>query len=231
MVLGIIGALDLVGPRPVRRRGGLRGARARLRHDRRSGAARPRTAAFALAGSLTGGGGLLMVGVGVWTTSLVVERGRRLHQPAAGGRRDHPLRDRATRRLVIAGTIENLGDRTCDYRILIDVLGHRAPRPSVVVVSVDDVAPGLVHQFGTPIGGLDLLSDDDTPTCVLDDDHRPAAVRPRRRVRLTMITSECLLRRAFRADIRRETLGQLERRIDQRPRTPSWTVVAVIHAS
>jgi hypothetical protein len=123
--------------------------------------------AFALTGLLTGGGGLLMVGVGVWTTSLVVnEVDEFTNPPHADVEITRCAIDDS--RLVVAGTIENQGNRPSDYRILIDVsdIGLRDER---VVVSVDDVAPGLVHQFDTPVGGIDLLDDDDTPTCVLDE--------------------------------------------------------------
>jgi hypothetical protein len=123
--------------------------------------------AFALTGLLTGGGGLVMVGVGIWTTSLVVNEVDEFTNPP-------PADVEITRcaiedsRLVVAGTIENQGGRTSDYRILIDVsdIGLRGER---VVVSVEDVSPGRVHSFDTPIAGLDLLDDDDTPTCVLDE--------------------------------------------------------------
>lgn len=128
---------------------------------------KPENRGFALAGLLTGGGGLLMVAAGVWTTSLVVDEVDEYTNPP-------PADAEITRcavvdsRLVVAGSIENRGNRTSDYRIVLDVsdVGVRDRR---VVITVDDVAPGRMHQFDTPVGGLDLLDDDDTPTCVIDE--------------------------------------------------------------
>jgi hypothetical protein len=122
---------------------------------------------FALAGLLTGGGGLMMVGVGVWTTSLVVDEVDEFTNPP-------PADVDITRctigdsRLVVAGTIENRGSRASDYRIVLDVSGIGL-RERRVVITVEDVGPGVVHQFETPIRGLDLLDDDDKPSCVVDE--------------------------------------------------------------
>ena len=122
---------------------------------------------FALAGLLSGGCGVLMVGVGVWTTSLVVDEVEDFTNPP-------PADVEITRcavedsRLVVAGTIENRGTRTSDYRIILDVSGIDR-RDRRVVLSVDDVAPGEIARFDTPVGGLGLLTDADTPSCVLDD--------------------------------------------------------------
>lgn len=122
---------------------------------------------FAVTGLLTGGAGLLMVGVGVWTTSLVVDEVDEFTNPP-------PSDVQITRcvvedsRLVVTGRIENLGNRASDFRILIDVsgIGLRAQR---VVVTVDDLQPGAAAPFETPIRGIAAPDDDDTPTCELDE--------------------------------------------------------------
>ena len=122
---------------------------------------------FALTGLLTGGAGVLMVGVGVWTTSLVVDEVDQFTNPP-------PSDVRITRcavedsRLVVTGSIENLGDRRSDFRILIDVSGIGV-RDRRVVVNVDDVRAGRVYPFDTPIRGIELLDDDDTPACTVDE--------------------------------------------------------------
>ena len=122
---------------------------------------------FALAGLLTGGGGVLMVGVGVWTTSLVVDEVDEFTNPPPA---DVDISGCTVEdsRLVVAGTIENRGDRASDYRIILDVSGIGL-RERRVVITVDDVVPGGVHRFDTPVRGLGILSDDDTPTCVIDE--------------------------------------------------------------
>ena len=74
----------------------------------------------------------------------------------------------ADSRLVVAGTIENRGNRKSDYRLILDVSGIGL-RDRRVVITVDDVAPGVIQRFDTPIGELGLLSDADTPTCVVDE--------------------------------------------------------------
>lgn len=122
---------------------------------------------FALTGLLTGGAGVLMVGVGVWTTSRVVDEVAAFTDPP-------PADVDLTRcvvedaQLVVEGSIENLGDRATDYRILIDVsgIGLRTRR---VVVTVDDVDPGHRIRFATPIVGTERLDDDDKPSCRVDD--------------------------------------------------------------
>lgn len=121
---------------------------------------------FALTGLLTGGAGVLMVGVGVWTTSLVVDEVDEFTNPP-------PTDVRITRcaveeaRLVVAGSVENLGDRSSDFRVLVVVSGIGL-RDRRVVITVDDVRPGSTHLFDTPIRGIDVLADD-SPACEVDE--------------------------------------------------------------
>ena len=128
---------------------------------------KPENRGFALAGLLTGGGGLLMVAVGVWTTSLVVnEVDDYTNPPPADVEITSCVVDDA--RLVIRGTLRNLGDRESDYRVLVDVssVGLRDRR---IVILVDDVAPGPTVLFDAPIQSLGPLSADDEPSCELDE--------------------------------------------------------------
>jgi hypothetical protein len=128
---------------------------------------KPENRSFAVTGLVTGGAGILMVGVGVWTTSILVDEVDEYTNPP-------PADVEITRcevedtRLVVGGTIENLGNRESDYRIVLDVTGIGL-RNRRVVITADDVRPGRPYDFETPIRGLDPLSAGDTPACAVDD--------------------------------------------------------------
>lgn len=122
---------------------------------------------FAITGLLTGGAGLLMVAVGVWTTSILIDEVDEFTNPprATVDIVDCRVENGA---LVVEGTIENLGDRASEYRILIDV-GGLGLRDRRVVLAVDDVHPGVTYRIDTPIRTVGLLDGDDSPVCEIAD--------------------------------------------------------------
>ena len=122
---------------------------------------------FAMAGAITGGAGILMVGVGVWTTSIVIDAVDDFaNPPPASVNIVHCRVEDSV--LVVTGEIENLGTRTSDYRILLDVTGLGG-LDRHVVVTVADVHPGAIGEFEVPVRDLGILDDASTPGCRVDD--------------------------------------------------------------
>ena len=99
---------------------------------------------FAVAGVLTGLAGLLLVVLGVVTTRVVTRAvNDYIDEPPAEVEFDHCAVDDGS--ATIEGTIENLGDRSSDYRIIVAV-GIVASREQVEI-EVDDVEPGAPARF------------------------------------------------------------------------------------
>ena len=107
---------------------------------------RPENRSFAITGVVTGGAGLVMVGVGVWTTAVVFNAVDDFENPP---RYEVAITTCAVgdSTLAVGGTIENVGGRSSDYRIIVRVPGERALSFNEVVIEVDDVAVGAVREF------------------------------------------------------------------------------------
>jgi Protein of unknown function (DUF2510) len=100
---------------------------------------------FALAGVLTGAAGLLLVVLGVVTTRVVTGAiNDFIDEPAAVVELGRCMvsNDMAT----VEGSIQNRGDRSSDYRIIVAV-GQPGSRDQIVI-EVDDVEPGAPVRFG-----------------------------------------------------------------------------------
>jgi hypothetical protein len=122
------------------------------------------TRGFAGVGIITGVAGLLLVALGVWTTTRVVNVIDDYENPP-------PHRATITRCAVtggmlgVAGTIENLGDETSDFRVAVEIpLGLIQQQERVF--EVDDVAPGEVATFRTEVPTSQLADDAE---CVITD--------------------------------------------------------------
>jgi Protein of unknown function (DUF2510) len=121
---------------------------------------------FALTGVITGVAGLVLVILGVVTTRAITDA----FNDFADEPRSTVVVDRCVAgdgAAVIEGTIENLGDRSSDYRIVVRVrslpsLGER------VVIEVDDVRPGTPVPFRAT-ADLDLLASESDVTCEVVD--------------------------------------------------------------
>jgi Protein of unknown function (DUF2510) len=101
---------------------------------------------FARAGVLTGLAGLLLLVVGVMTTRVVTDAiNDFIDEPPARVEFDRcVVNDGAA---TVEGSIENRGDRSSDYRIVIAV--GQLPSQDRIVVEIDDVEPGAPVRFGT----------------------------------------------------------------------------------
>lgn len=122
------------------------------------------TRGFAGVGIITGAAGLLLVALGVWTTMKVVDAIDAYQRPPAHA-------TTITRcaisggMLGVAGTIENLGDHTSDFRISVEIplgLIQRQER----VFEVDDVDPGEVVTFRAELPATQFA---DEAECVVTD--------------------------------------------------------------
>ncbi len=123
---------------------------------------------FAITGTVTGGAGIVMVGVGVWTTSIVFDSVDKFENPP-------PHRVEITQcaisgaTLTVGGTIENLGHRASDYRILVGIPDERAIAGQTVAIEVDDVEPGETDTFARTIRTGLASAVGGEPTCPVDD--------------------------------------------------------------
>ena len=121
---------------------------------------------FAVTGVVTGMAGLLLVALGVVTTRAITDAlDRYIDEPRADVQLERCVAGDGT--AVIEGTIENLGDRASDYRIVVRV----GPQPSVrqrVVIEVDDVRPGTVESFRAT-SDFDALGSRTAVTCEIVD--------------------------------------------------------------
>ena len=101
---------------------------------------------FARAGVMTGLAGLLLLAVGVVTTRVVTDAiNDFIDEPPARVEFDRcVVNDGAA---TVEGSIENRGDRSSDYRIVIAV--GQLPSQDRIVVEIDDVEPGAPVRFGT----------------------------------------------------------------------------------
>ena len=122
--------------------------------------------AFALTGVITGIAGLVLVVLGVVTTRVVSD--------AVNDFIDEPpavvelQRCEATGdALTIEGSIENVGDESSDYRIVVAV-AERTSNVKEVVIEVDDVRPGAPQPFGVTTE-LDGAGGTDEVTCDVVD--------------------------------------------------------------
>ena len=61
-----------------------------------------------------------------------------------------------------------MSDHGGQFDVSIDLRPHQLDE-GPVVVTVDDVRPGDAYPFETPIRGIELLDEDDTPTCEIDE--------------------------------------------------------------
>jgi len=130
---------------------------------------RPENRSFAITGAVTGGAGILMAGVGVWTTSIVFDVVDEFENPP-------PYDVEITRcavaegSLIVEGTIENLGDKTADYRVLLTVPGERALTGRNVTIEVDDVDPEETGTFRESFAADNRFDDlVDAPICLVRD--------------------------------------------------------------
>jgi hypothetical protein len=101
---------------------------------------------FALVGVLTGAAGLLLVALGIVTTRVVTDAVNDfIDEPPAVVDFDRCAVNEGV--ATIEGSIENLGDRSSDYRIVVAV--GQSPSRDRVVIEVDDVPPGEPVRFRT----------------------------------------------------------------------------------
>ncbi len=130
---------------------------------------RPENRSFAITGVVTGGAGLIMVGVGVWTTAVVFDAVDDFENPP---RYEVDIATCALgdSTLAVRGTIENVGGRSGDYRIIVRVPGGRALTFSEVVIEVDDVAVGELREFNETVPlPLNRSAGTDDPECTVVD--------------------------------------------------------------
>ncbi len=101
---------------------------------------------FALAGVLTGVAGLVLVVLGLVTTRVVTSVVNDfIDEPPAAVQIDRcAVNDRVA---TVEGSIENLGDRSSDYRIVVAI--GKLPSREEIVIEVDDVEPGTPAPFRT----------------------------------------------------------------------------------
>jgi hypothetical protein len=120
---------------------------------------------FALAGVLTGVAGLLLVVLGVVTTRLVTSViNDFIDEPPAVVELDRcTVNDGAA---TVEGSIENRGDRSSDYRIVVAV-GQMQSRDEIVI-EVDDVEPGEPARFGAT-AAVDLRGEQPDAACEVVD--------------------------------------------------------------
>lgn len=129
---------------------------------------RPENRSFAITGAVTGGAGVLMVGVGVWTTSIVFEVVDEFENPP-------PYHIDITRcaivdgSVIVQGTIENLGERVSDYRVVVGIPGGRTLTGRDAAIEVEDVDPAetLTFRETFPTERIDDLGG--SPTCPVRD--------------------------------------------------------------
>jgi Protein of unknown function (DUF2510) len=121
---------------------------------------------FAITGVVTGVAGLLLVALGVVTTRAITNAvDRYIDEPPADVQLERCAAGDGG--AVMEGTIENLGDRASDYRIVVRV----GLQPSVrrrVVIEVDDVRAGTVESFRATTD-LDPLGSRAAVTCEVVD--------------------------------------------------------------
>lgn len=121
---------------------------------------------FALTGVITGVGGLLLVVLGIVTTRAITSAVTEfVDEPRATVVLDRCVAGGGT--ALIEGTIENLGSRSSDYRIvvrvrLVSALGER------VVIEVEAVRPGTPVSF-REVADLDILASQPDVTCEVVD--------------------------------------------------------------
>ena len=127
---------------------------------------RPENRTFAITGTITGGAAMLMVGVGVWTTYIVVNAVDEFENPPRHVI-DITRCEYGDSTLIVGGSIENTGGRSSDYRIIVRVPSERAGSFTRVVVEVDDVAPGDVRKFSESFPLRDDVAAD--PECTVAD--------------------------------------------------------------
>lgn len=127
----------------------------------------PANRPFAITGTATGGAGVLLVGIGVWTTTLLFDAVDRFENP--------PLSDVDLTRcasgeggLTVAGTITNLGGRTSDYRITVRVPGRTVSATREVAIVVLDVAPGRTAAFDERYPDVSTPTTENDPCRVVD---------------------------------------------------------------
>jgi Protein of unknown function (DUF2510) len=120
---------------------------------------------FALAGVLTGVGGLLLVVLGVVTTRVVTRTiNEFIDEPPAVVELDRcVVNDGAA---TVEGSIENRGDRSSDYRIVVAV--GELPSRDQIVIEVDDVEPGAPARFGAT-AAVDLRGEQPEAACDVVD--------------------------------------------------------------
>ena len=121
---------------------------------------------FALTGVITGVAGLVLVILGVVTTRAITDAVNDfVDEPPATVVLDRCVAGDGT--AVIEGTIENLGDRSSDYRIVVRVrpessFGER------VVIEAEDVRPDTPTPFRA-VADLDLVTSQSDATCEVVD--------------------------------------------------------------
>jgi len=129
---------------------------------------RPENRPFAITGAVTGGAGLLMVGVGVWTTSLVLD--------AVDDYENPPRYDIDITRcafgddsVIVEGSIENLGERASDYRVVVRIPGERTLTSRNAVIEIADLGPGETATFSERFPGTGGLDAQGEPGCPVRD--------------------------------------------------------------
>jgi hypothetical protein len=107
------------------------------------------TRGFAGAGILTGAGGIVLAGVGVWTTWLVID--------AVDDYLDPPPADVTVARcatdggvLYVEGSLHNVGSADGDYRVVVRVPGSGLSDRDVAI-DVGEVAAGATADFAEQI--------------------------------------------------------------------------------
>jgi hypothetical protein len=120
---------------------------------------------FAVAGLLTGVAGLLLVVLGVLTTRVVTSAvDDFVDEPPAVVELDRCVVDDGA--ATVEGSIENRGDRSSDYRIVVAV-GQFSSQDRIVI-EVDDVEPGASARFATTTA-VDLDGEQSDAACDLVD--------------------------------------------------------------
>jgi hypothetical protein len=121
---------------------------------------------FALTGVITGVVGLLLVVVGVVTTRAVTNAlNDFVDEPRAVVEVDRCVAGDGT--VIVEGTVENVGDRPSDYRIVVRV-GRPPSLGQRVVIEVDDVRPGTPVPFRAT-SDVGILGDSSDVTCRVVD--------------------------------------------------------------
>ena len=122
--------------------------------------------AFALTGLITGLAGLVLVVLGIVTTRAITSAlDDFVDEPRSIVELDRCVAADGT--AVIEGTIENLGDRSSDYRVVVRV-GLQQSLGRQVVVEIDDVRPGSPVPFNVT-SDLDILGRRSEVSCEVVD--------------------------------------------------------------